>query len=71
MRFATPFLALSIFLLSGCVSLSLPKERIVIKEVIKPVRAKIELPPKPHYDGSPESAKALIEYYETLERLCR
>ena len=60
-----------IFSFGGCVSLSSPKERVVIKEVYIPVQKKLELPSKPHYDGSAESAKARMEYYESLERLCR
>ena len=60
-----------IFSFGGCVSLSLPKERVVIKEVYIPVQKKLELPSKPHYDGSAESAKARMEYYEKLEAVCR
>lgn len=59
-----------IFFLSGCASLSSPKERIVIKEVLIPVQKRLELPSKPHYDGSAQSAKARMEYYEAIEKLC-
>lgn len=70
-KIAPLFFMIPPFLFSGCVSLSSPKERVVIKEVYIPVQKKLELPSKPHYDGSAQSAKARMEYYEKLEAVCR